>query len=257
MHNIKIEIDTINIGKNHSPNTFLEYIQKNNVYSIYTSPLYNNSQNILGSCNIVDFDITTTTPFIDYTATREENFNIFRKTFYQTQKELGYIELHGLVIPKGNDLLSNQGLTLWDLLLDFKDKEYVRKIGVRVSTPQELTEIIDIVEIDMVQLPLNIINQSFINLLPELKKKKIEIHTYSTFMNGIILHNPNNLSGNYNNIKNILTKIPEPKMASAISIPKSLKEVNKIVIGCNDTRTFDELVEMYNYPIQELTYTTL
>ena len=70
-------------------------------------------------------------------------------------------------LHEANDLLGQNAYELWDLLSDFKDKEYVEKIGVSVYTPEQLIEIIDKFDIDIVQLPLNLLDQRFVYLMKE------------------------------------------------------------------------------------------
>ena len=70
-----------------------------------------------------------------------------------------------------------------------KKKKIIRKIGVSVYNTNELDKILDKYKIDMVQLPLNLFNRTFLykNYLKKLKKKNIEIHLRSIFLQGILL----------------------------------------------------------------------
>lgn len=188
----------------------------------------------------------------DYTLSRYENFENIKNTFYSSQRKLGYIELYGILFSSGNDILDFP--ELWDLICDFKDKNYVYKIGVNVSTPDELIKIIDSYDIDIAQLPLNIFDQNFIGLLPELKQKNIEIHTRNTFKEGILLKNIWQLPEKYKIFKPILEQIPEPKVAYALNLPKLLKEVDKIIIPALSTSDLDFFINMYNFDTYNIDY---
>ena len=188
----------------------------------------------------------------DYTLSRYENFENIKNTFYSSQRKLGYIELYGILFSSGNDILDFP--ELWDLICDFKDKNYVYKIGVNVSTPDELIKIIDSYDIDIAQLPLNIFDQNFIGLLPELKQKNIEIHTRNTFKEGILLKNIWQLPEKYKFFKPILEQIPEPKVAYALNLPKLLKEVDKIIIPALSTSDLDYFINMYNFDTYNIDY---
>lgn len=255
---MKIELEAAQFGLNNKCSyddiqNLLEFAKGNGISSVCISANNKNAEQVLGQCRIDDLDITTNTIRIDNSLSRNDNFDNFRDEFYKTQKRLDYIELYGLMLS-AEDLLSPQGLALWDLATDFKEKEYVYNIGVSVDNTQDLIDVIDTVDIDIVQLPLNLINHKFIGLLPELKRKGIEIHTNSTFLQGLLLLNEYQIPEYFREIKNILTKIPEPKMAYALSFPKLIKEVDKIIIGCYNSQELETIIEMYNYPTENIDY---
>ena len=81
---MKLSLNTINFGNNLDNkleiSKILDYAQKSGIYSIETSPLYYNSQKTLGEYNIDNFDILTTTPKIDFSLSRNDNFELFKNT---------------------------------------------------------------------------------------------------------------------------------------------------------------------------------
>lgn len=255
---MKIELEAAQFGLKNKCSyddiqNLLEFAKGNGISSVCISANNSVVEKILGQCRIDELDITTKTISINRTLTRNENFDNFRDEFYKTQKRLGYIELYGLIL-NADDILSDQGLAVWDLITDFKDKQYVYKTGVRVENPNELIEIIDMIDIDIVHLPLNLLDQRFVCLLKEIKRKGIEIHTYSTFLQGVLLLNEYQIPEYFREIKHILTSIPEPKMAYALSFPKLIKEVDKITIGCYTSDDLETIINMYNYSINDIDY---
>lgn len=255
---MKIELEAAQFGSNYKCSyddiqNLLEFAKGNSISSVCISANNSVVEKILGQCRIDDFDITTKTISIDRTLTRNDNFENIKYEFYNTQKKLGYIELYGLIL-NADDILSDQGLAIWDLITDFKDKQYVYKTGVRVENPNELIEIIDMIDIDIVHLPLNLLDQRFVCLLKEIKRKGIEIHTYSTFLQGVLLLNEYQIPEYFREIKHILTSIPEPKMAYALSFPKLIKEVDKIILGCYTKEDLAVINDMYNYKTNNIDY---
>ena len=255
---MKIELEAAQFGFSNKCSyddiqNLLEYAKGNGISSVCISANNKEVEQVLGQCRVDDFDIITNMVRIDNSISRNDNFDNFRDEFYNTQKRLGYLELYGLML-NAEDLLSQQGLALWDLVTDFKEKEYVYNIGVSVNNPQDLIDVIDLVDIDIVQLPLNLINQTFIGLLPELKRKGIEIHTNSIFLQGLLFLNEYQLPEYFREIKHILSNIPEPKMAYALSFPKLIKEVDKISIGCYTYKELETIIEMYKYPTKNIDY---
>lgn len=224
----------------------LDYAKENGIDTLDTASLYGNSEEVLGKFNLKDFNVITKTIKIDKTLDRHQNFEKFKEAFFASQKKLGYIQLHGLMFHEADDLLSQSGLALWDLVDDFKQKEYVRKIGVSVYSPEQLEEIIKLVDIDILQLPMNIFDQRFLYLLPELKKKNIEIHTRSTFLQGLLLMDVKNINEYFNPIKPVLEKLPSDKLAAALSFVKNIAEIDKIVVGVTSKNELQEICSQYN-----------
>ena len=64
-------------------------------------------------------------------------------------------------------------------------KHETAKIGVSVYTPEELEKYID--DIDIVQIPLSIADGRFLPFLPKLRKRGVEIHARSVFLQGKLL----------------------------------------------------------------------
>ena len=232
----------------------LEYAKSQGIYTIDTASLYGTSEEVLGQFDLDDFEVITKTTKIDKTLDRHENFERFKEAFFASQKKLGYTQLHGLMFHEANDLLSAQGLALWDLVEDFKQKGYVRKIGVSVYSPEQLEEILKIVDIDIVQFPLNILDQRFLYLLPELKKKNIEIHTRSTFLQGLLLMNIADIDPYFDLIKPVLEKLPQNKLETALGFVKNIKEVDKIVVGVTKKIELEQISLSYNQSINEIDF---
>lgn len=232
----------------------LDYAKSVGIDTLDTAQGYGDSEAVLGKFDLDDFNIVTKTVHVDPKLDRVENFERFKDCFFESQKKLGYIQLHGLMFHNVNDLLSSNGLALWDLLNDFKEKEYVRKIGVSVYKPEELDEIIKMVDVDIVQLPLNIVDQRFLPLLPELKKRNIEVHTRSTFLQGLLLMNPDELDDYFEPIKPILKQLPSNRLGTALGFVNSIPEVDKIVVGVTSLEEMQQIVNSISHNYEPIDF---
>ena len=232
----------------------LNYALQVGIDTLDTASLYGNSEEVLGKFDLSKFKVVTKTVKVDKALNRDENLCRFRDAFYQSQKRLGYIKLHGLMFHEANDLLGQNANELWDLVSDFKDKEYVEKLGVSVYTPEQLIKIIDKFDIDIVQLPLNLLDQRFVYLMKELKQKNIEIHTRSTFLQGLLLMKDYEINPYFDDIKPLLKKIPEPKLAHTLQFVHNIKEVDKIIVGTTSLKDLQEIVTAINLQIENINY---
>ena len=73
--------------------------------------------------------------------------------------------------------------------MNLKKKKLIKKIGISVYDVDDLKKIIKFFKPDIVQLPINILNQSFLrkNYLQKLKNIGIEIHARSIFLQGLLI----------------------------------------------------------------------
>ena len=70
----------------------------------------------------------------------------------------------------------------------------INKIGVSFYTPEILIKALSNFKIDLIQIPINYINRSFINqkILKKIKKQNIEVHARSIFLQGLLLKEKKN-----------------------------------------------------------------
>lgn len=263
---MKIGLGTVQFGCNYGISNksgqvkeeeiekILNYAKKVGIDTIDTASLYGESEKRLGSFNLESFKVVTKTIKIDKTIDRHENICRFKDAFSLSQKNLGYIKLYGLMFHEATDLLGQNGYDLWDLANEFKENGFVDKIGISVYSPDVLAEVIDKFDIDIVQLPLNILDQRFIYLMKELKQKNIEIHTRSTFLQGLLLMQDYEINPYFNDIKPILKKIPEPKLAHTLQFVNNIKEVDKIIVGTTSLKDLQEIVTAINLQIENINY---
>lgn len=119
----------------------------------------------------------------------------------------------------------------------------IKKIGVSIYKNDQIDKIFKVREINVVQLPLNIIDRHFLEnqIIDKLKKKKIEIHIRSIFLQGLLLINKKKINKNFpqleKNIK-ILRKLAQINKVTVNELclmwALSLKKINKIIIGIDD-----------------------
>ncbi len=165
----------------------LELAQSRGVYIIDTAAAYGESEKVLGNFLLkYNFKVVSKIPSLtkakDSIATSIDNSlsNLKLDSFY------------GLLFHDASDLLCNKANENWKNLQDAKYSGRVEKIGVSVYEPEELSQIINQFEIDIVQLPLNLFDQRFITsgMMSELKKRGIEVHVRSIFLQGLLLMAP-------------------------------------------------------------------
>jgi len=125
-------------------------------------------------------------------------------------------------------------------LFELKSKGFIHKIGVSVYTNAELEKILETKEIEIIQLPYNLLDNDKLRgkSIRKAKEKGIEIHTRSAFLQGLFFKPVSSLSGNLLGLKddiNNINRLGEShkiKMAScALNYPVSKSYIDKVLIG--------------------------
>lgn len=101
---------------------------------------------------------------------------------------LGVEQLHALLLHRPSQLL-DENSTLYDSLQKLKARGLVKLIGVSVYETTELRGLLSQFEFDIVQVPKSIFDTRFEadGLLEMMKLKGIEVHSRSTFLQGLLL----------------------------------------------------------------------
>ena len=112
-----------------------------------------------------------------------------RYSFLTSLERLKQKKLYGLLFHRPQDLLSGSGPKLYADASLLKKEGFVKKIGVSVYDPEETRKILNKYDLDIIQLPINVFDQRFIQdgTLKELLSRKIEIHMRSIFLQGLLL----------------------------------------------------------------------
>jgi aryl-alcohol dehydrogenase-like predicted oxidoreductase len=105
---------------------------------------------------------------------------------------LGTNEIYGLLLHFPSQLFRSEGKEIYNGLLRLKSEGKVKKIGCSVYEIDELEQIINNFDIDIVQLPFNILDRRFdeSGWIDELSSRGIEIHVRSIFLQGLLLMLP-------------------------------------------------------------------
>lgn len=231
----------------NSVKEILSCCEENSLSFLDTAYAYGNSESVLGNSisDNMKFNIVTKIP--------KECENIF-DTYQHSLNNLKCSSLYGLMFHDANDLLSAKGESNYDQLCKIKDDGLAKKIGTSLYNPEQLEIILDKFEIDLIQIPMNIFDQRFYKrgLLKKAKEKGIEIHLRSLFLQGLIFITPEKINPFFEPVKdniesfhNYITENNLSPVEAAFSFIKSIKEIDKVIIGVNDVEQLRENISCF------------
>jgi aryl-alcohol dehydrogenase-like predicted oxidoreductase len=221
-----------------------------------TAIAYGNSEYILGELGVQDFKIITKLPAFPKKISSIEAW--IENQIYESLNRLRIQSLFGVLLHRSADLLDSNEYLVVRSLEKLKSDGLVQKIGVSIYHPNELVKISKVLKFDLVQAPLNLIDRGIetSGWLKYLRAQDIEIHTRSTFLQGLLLM-PRNLmpiNFRYWNEKwdlwyKKLAELQVNPISACLSYPISLPEVNKVVVGVDSLRHLQELINFINVKI--------
>ena len=128
----------------------------------------------------------------------------------------------------------------------------VNKIGISIYEFSMFEKINKHFKIDMIQIPLNILDRriNFKKILKTAKKEKIEIHVRSIFLQGLLLKEKNEIPNYFNKWNKIFLEWNKwclenklSKLQACINFVFNNKIADKIVIGIKNIKEFEEIVK--------------
>lgn len=216
-----------------------------------TAAGYGNSEAILGGSLEPghNFSIVTKTLPIKKDKVRPEDVARAESAFYDSLRHLGQSSVYGLLVHHSADLLSTDGELLYALLQRLKGEGLAEKIGVSVYDKHEVDSLFGKYALDLVQLPLNVLDQRFVQdgVIQRLHGAGVEIHVRSAFLQGLLLMPTAELPSYFAQLRphheryySALMQTGVSPLTGALGYFRNLPEVSTVLVG---VETVDQLRE--------------
>ena len=245
----KLALGTVQFGLNYGINNTNGQVQISDIQTILafansvgldtldTAFLYGNSEENLGQCDLENFKIVSKLPPCEVgeiEATLEKSLQrLQQKNLY------GYLFHHFSTYQKDEKTI--------DTLQTLKAKGKVQKIGFSLYHPNELEILFDKnIDFDLVQVPYNLFDQRFDAYFPILKRKGVEIHTRSAFLQGLFFKDLNKIPPHFNSVLPQLEELNQyeiDKAALCLNFVVANPNIDKVVIGVDGVEQLKMNVE--------------
>ena len=227
----------------------LEQAFANGVDTLDTAIDYGISESTLGQVGMCGWNVITKLP-----AVPENCVNVAGWVDAQVEgslSRLGVSQLHGVLLHRPAQLLGDCGKDLSDALVRLKTKGVTRKIGVSVYGPEELARLMSVMDIDLVQAPLNILDRRLLESgwAKKLNKQGIELHVRSVFLQGLLLLPTNSRpvkfsrwSGVWSEWTRWLGETELTPLQACLGFALSVKMIDKVVVGVDSVKQLNEIL---------------
>jgi len=276
MNNNKIILGTAQFGSSYGINNtsrvpdfkqvckILNYAHDNEVEIIDTSEAYGNSHNKIGEFHkkfhknfkvITKFSKYFFTPRLNLVKHIQNNLNV-----------LGVPNLYAYMFHSYNDF-NHFHINMYEQLEKCKEIGLIEKIGISIYNNEELDLILRNHKLDLIQIPFNLFDN--INkrnaILEKAKFHDIEIHSRSTFLQGLFFKKLNSRSSFFSKFKKYQIKVQQIAnfhnidiMSIALNYALHQQKIDKILIGIDnfnqlkkclsriEIKLIDEMVDSIN-----------
>jgi aryl-alcohol dehydrogenase-like predicted oxidoreductase len=179
----------------------LDFAFENQINFLDTANAYGDAEQIIGALNNKRFNVIT--KFLP-----ESQNGLFENQFNQSLDKLQAQSLYGLLAHRPMDVVKNP--LIWKKMNAQKENLHVSKIGFSFENVEEYFAVMKKSFIpDLVQVPFNYFDDRFIAIIEDLKNKGCEIHTRSSFLQGLFFADTNLLPSFFADVKEIILNFAE------------------------------------------------
>ena len=258
--NSKLTLGTVQFGLDYGINNkngkisfpevkkILDFAENNNIVKLDTAFSYGSSQEVIGK-----YLFESNKHFKIITKVSATSDNEIKQQFNESLNILKQTQVYALLLHNIDDLKKNP--KIWEELISLKNQNKVKKIGVSCYYPEEISFLINQgYKLDIVQVPYNIFDQRFEEILKICKSKQIETHVRSVFLQGLFFKKINELPSQFKSIYDKLDQLQnlsKDNNTSLSSICINFAQINEyidnIVIGVDSLKNLEENISSLNH----------
>lgn len=169
-----------------------------------------------------------------------------QKQFENSLSALAVNALYGYLAHRPLELIANE--KDWNDLQELKAHQKINKIGFSLNEPKEYEQLLKVGFIpDIVQVPFNYFDTRFQEILIELKSKDCEVHTRSTFLQGLFFMTKNQLSDFFSplfaELEYLQTTFENNLSASLLNYVLKQPFVDKVILGVENAKQLAENIK--------------
>ena len=186
--------------------------------------------------------------------TKVSNENVHEQVI-NSLKNLNCETLDAVLFHDCKLLLGASGGDYFSQLEQLKAKGIIKRIGVSVYTPKEFELLSEKFNLDLVQAPVNWLDQRFMQpkIINMLIEKNIKLHARSIFLQGLLLEpmiQNNAYFSQFNNVfsqyNRIINELGCSRLAFALAIiAQKAPHIENAIIGCCSQEQLTQLIDSY------------
>jgi aryl-alcohol dehydrogenase-like predicted oxidoreductase len=228
----------------------LQLARNESIEIIETAIAYGERELCLGDLGVEGFKIVTKIPWVP---TMPEGISDWvRSQILDSCSRLGVRSVYAVLLHQPTQLLESYGDILFKALQQLKEDAVTLKIGVSIYSPCELDMLVHKFRFDLVQAPLNLVDQRLVSSgwLRRLNEKGIEVHTRSTFLQGLLLMPRFKIPYKFDRWKNLwcswhswLEEHGIDPVQACLAYPLGFPEVDRVIVGADSLKQLQKIID--------------
>jgi aryl-alcohol dehydrogenase-like predicted oxidoreductase len=233
-----------------------QFCEDNNITMFDTAPEYGDSEKVIK--NFISKEnsiIVTKTKPIRKKTIEDKDIDKVVETLDDSFKNLNVEYIDTLLFHDAMDLMSSNSDKLYSKILEYKKQNKIGKIGSSVYNKEQIDFILENYNIDVLQIPLNILDQRLIQngYLKSIKNRGIEIHVRSIHLQGLLLMDVDSLNSYFEPIKKVLIEYQKDIVSKKLSpldsvwnFIKEIIEIDYVIFGVENIEQLKQNLESFN-----------
>ena len=225
----------------------LDYAKGKSIDTLDTASGYGNSEQVLGELGVNNYRIITKTIPL------KNGVDGVIKGFHQSLDSLNIGQVDGLLIHNIDDTKDKRFGKLFYKLNELKEEGVIKKIGFSTYTPEQVDFLLENFDFDLIQVPFNVFDTRLVEggQLKALKKKNIEIHARSVFLQGVLL-SFDSLSdyfstwdAQFEQYQGLVREKELSLLEYALNFALNTQELDKILVGVDSVNQLTDIVNAF------------
>jgi aryl-alcohol dehydrogenase-like predicted oxidoreductase len=258
----KIILGTAQFGLNYGINnkigkpnyneveSILDYAYNNKINFLDTAEAYGNSHEIIGDYHANSnnkFEVTT-----KFSPERRDLPEKISERIYHHLKTMNIDSIYCYMFHNYDDFKNYFNLFKLELL-ELKCRGIIKKIGVSLHSNHDVDDVLKYKDIELIQLPFNLLDNMSKRKEVFLKARKleVEIHTRSTFLQGLFFKDLDTVQGKISVLKKYLLELKKIVTKSemnnlALNYAYSNTNIDAILLGVDSVNQLKNNISCIN-----------
>ena len=226
----------------------LSLAENNGISFLDTAPSYGNAEYKLGNLEISDWNVVTKVKTGNTISTNDS----FYESVEASLNRLKIDNLYAVLIHNPKLFFDPQINRLLNQLSDLKEKGLIKKIGVSVYDSVEVDFILGNFDVDIIQLPFNVIDGRMIenNTLDKLKRRNIEVHARSIYLQGLLLMDTKDQTQQFGNWESIWKQLNSfchdnkiTPLEACLRYVLQNPKIDRVILGIDNYSQLEETIK--------------
>ena len=206
------------------------------IQTIDTAIAYGTSESVIGDYSNSRFKIITKLPPLPNDVNDVSGW--VRQQIDASLTRLQTNNIDALLLHHPQDLTGEFGVTLKKVIEELLSEGVIKRFGVSIYAPDELTTIVGHFPIDVVQTPFNVFDQRITPWLETLSRNGIEVHARSVFLQGLLISPANarpahfrKWEAQFNQFDNWVSELSMSAISVCLGVALNQPGISHLVVG--------------------------